>query len=83
MVFVTLLGVARTGVQAVHAASARSIADSCALAAVDGGRPAADTLAAVHGASVTGYGWTDQTIMVRITYRSAEATAVATRHAPP
>jgi hypothetical protein len=59
----------------VDAARARSAADAAALAAVEGGRPAASRLAARHGATVVS--WQRHGAAVTVTVRVGDAVATA------
>ncbi len=57
---------------------ARNAADAAALAAVTGGRPAADAFARRHGAAVVGFVQQGDTVTVTVTYDDATAVARAT-----
>ena len=59
----------------VDAARARTAADAAALAAVEGGLPAAARLAAQHGASVVT--WSRRGTTVTVTVRVGDAVATA------
>ena len=70
------MGVFAAGV--VDAGRARTAADAAALAAVEGGRPAASRLAARHGATVVGWHRRGATVTVTVRIGDATATASAT-----
>lgn len=78
----TLAGVAAVGRATLDQARAQTAADSAALGALDGGRPAAVALARAHGAELVGYGDDGNggavvTVTVRIGERTASASASA------
>ena len=62
----------------VDVARARTAADAAALAAVEGGRPAASRLAARHGATVVAWQRHGATVTVTVRVGDAMATARAT-----
>lgn len=57
---------------------ARSAADAAALAGVTGGRPAAESLAAINGAVLTGWQWDGHTVSVHVGVGDQAAVASAT-----
>jgi hypothetical protein len=62
----------------VDAARARTAADAAALAAVDGGLPAASRLAARHEATIVTWGRQGTTVTLTVRVGDATATASAT-----
>jgi hypothetical protein len=75
---VLTVAVGRLAGDLVDAARARTAADASALAAVHGGRAAADTLAARHDASVIGWSRAGRDVVVTVRVGHAVATARAT-----
>jgi hypothetical protein len=75
---VLTLAIARLAGDLVDAARARTAADAAALAAVHGGRAAADSLAAEHDGSVVGWSRQGRDVIVTVRVGHAVATARAT-----
>jgi hypothetical protein len=75
---VLTLAVGRLAADLVDAARARTAADASALAAVHGGRAAADTLAARHDAAVIAWSQSGRDVVVTVRVGHAVATARAT-----
>jgi len=80
VLFMTMLaGLSAVGGRVVDRAHAQTAADAAALASLDGGRAAAQRMAAAHGARIvlvtTGPG---DEVTVQVDYGSATATARAT-----
>jgi hypothetical protein len=75
---VLTLAIARLAGDLVDAARARTAADAAALAAVRGGRPAADSLAAEHDGTVVGWSREGRDVIVTVRVGHAVATARAT-----
>jgi hypothetical protein len=75
---VLTLAVARLAGDLVDAARARTAADAAALAAVLGGREAADRLAAAHDGSVVGWARIGPDVVVTVRVGHAVVTARAT-----
>jgi hypothetical protein len=83
---VATLAVAAIGRSIIDAGRARTAADAAALAGVEGGRAAAEQLAAEHGATVLAWassGPTDAiTVIVTVRVGRARATASASNRGP-
>jgi hypothetical protein len=75
---VLTLAIARLAGDLVDAARARTAADAAALAAVRGGRAAADALAAEHDGSVVEWSRQGRDVIVTVRVGHAVATARAT-----
>lgn len=79
MAVVVTLGLAQLGRSAGDAARARTAADAAALAGVEGGRPAAERLAAQHGGELVAWNRSgpDDGVTVTVTVRVGRARATA------
>jgi hypothetical protein len=75
---VLTVAVGRLAADLVDAARARTAADASALAAVHGGRAAADALAARHDAAVIAWSQSGRDVVVTVRVGHAVATARAT-----
>jgi hypothetical protein len=75
---VLTLAIARLAGDLVDAARARTAADAAALAAVSGGRAAAEALAGEHDGSVIRWSWQGRDVIVTVRVGHAIATARAT-----
>ncbi len=75
MAALALTALARLAAGAADAARARSAADAVALAGVASGRSAAQSIAAVNGASIVDYQVLDGDVVVRVRVGPATATA--------
>jgi hypothetical protein len=80
---VLTLAIARLGGDLVDAARARTAADAAALAAVHGGRGAAERLAAAHDGTVVGWARIGRDVVVTVRVGHAVVTARATGGAGP
>lgn len=77
LVAVVVMAIGRLGQVLDDAARAQTAADAAALAAVHGGRPQADELAASNGAIVTRFEQLGHDVVVEVRVGSATATARA------
>ena len=86
LALVLMMAIGSVGGLAVDASRARTAADAAALAAVEGGRPAAVRLAAEHGATLVAYRASgpadDRLVTVRVRVGRATAAAAATNRGP-